>query len=110
MIVLPIKPLSVNEAWQGKRYKTRKYKQYTRDVSLILPKSITIPKGKLGIRLHFYFSNKASDWDNPIKPLQDIICSNYGIDDRHIYLAIVEKFIVPKGEDRIEFEIFEYLK
>lgn len=108
MHTLNIKPMSVNEAWQGKRYKTAKYKKYTKDVSILLPREITIPKGKLGIRLHFFFSNSASDWDNPIKPLQDIICANYGIDDRHIYLAIVEKFIVKKGEERIDFELFQY--
>jgi Holliday junction resolvase RusA-like endonuclease len=108
MHTLNIKPLSVNDAWKGRRFKSDKYKQYAKDVRLLLPKQITIPKGELGIRFHFYFSNKASDWDNPIKPLQDVICACYGIDDRHIYLAIIEKFIVKKGQEKIEFEIFEY--
>lgn len=108
MITIPIKPLSVNEAWKGRRFKTDKYKRYSRDVSLLLPKSLEIPKGKLAITFRFYFSNSNCDWDNPIKPIQDIICSNYGIDDRHIYLAIIEKFVVKKGQERIEFEIYEY--
>ena len=100
--------MSVNDAWKGKRFKTNTYKRYCKDVSMLLPNKMEIPKGKLGIRIHFYFSRSTSDWDNPIKPFQDILCSNYGIDDRHIYLAIVEKFIVPKGKEKIEFELFEY--
>lgn len=108
MLVIPIKPLSVNEAWQGKRYKTSKYKKYCKDVALMLPNNIELPKGKFGIRFHFYFSSARSDWDNPIKTTQDAICSTYGLDDANIYLGIVEKFIVEKGQERIEFEIFEY--
>ena len=54
LVVIPLKPLSVNEAWQGKRYKTKKYKQYCKDIAMLLPKGIAIPKGKFGIRLHFY--------------------------------------------------------
>ena len=108
MINIPIKPLSVNEAWQGKRFKTPKYKKYCKDISLVLPKTIELPSGKFGIRFHFYFSSKRSDWDNPIKTTQDAICANYGLDDANIYLGIVEKFIVAKGDERIEFEIFEY--
>lgn len=108
MLVLPIKPLSVNEAWQGKRYKTDKYKKYCRDIKMLLPNNIELPKGKFGIRFHFYFSNKRSDWDNPIKTTQDAICAAYGLNDDNMYLGIVEKFICPKGEERTEFEIFEY--
>lgn len=56
----------------------------------------------------FHFSNKASDWDNPVKQLQDIVCKYYGVDDKHIYMGIVEKCITKKGMDRIEFEFLEY--
>jgi len=108
LVVIPLKPLSVNEAWQGKRYKTKAYKQYCKDVAMLLPKGIAIPKGKFGIRFHFYFSSPRSDWDNPIKTTQDAICHTYGLDDANIYLGIVEKFLVEKGQERIEFELFEY--
>ena len=108
MITLNIKPLSVNQAWQGRRFKTPKYKKYAEDVTKLLPAKIDIPDGLLVVRYDFYFSNKASDWDNPIKPIQDIICAKYGINDNRIYKAIIEKHIVTKGEDRIEFEFGEY--
>jgi len=41
MIRLNIKPLSVNQAWQGRRFKTHKYHVFERAVLLMLP-NITI--------------------------------------------------------------------
>lgn len=104
-----IKPLSVNQAWQGRRFKTPKYKKYESDTLMILPK-IKIPEGKLEIHYKFYFSSKLSDIDNPVKPFQDILCKKYGIDDRDIYRMSIEKHIVKKGCDCIEFEIMEFLE
>jgi hypothetical protein len=43
MELIQIKPLSVNEAWQGKRFKTIKYKQWIEN-SIIQLKSNTIPE------------------------------------------------------------------
>ena len=103
-----IKPLSVNQAWQGRRFKTDKYKAYCNQVPLLLPRDPGITPGKLILVLRLYFSSVKSDWDNPIKPLQDIICKHYGIDDKKIYMAIVEKTIVKRREDRVEFEFYPY--
>ena len=38
MIKIEIKPLSVNDAWQGTRYKTTKYKAFQKELLLKLPK------------------------------------------------------------------------
>ena len=108
---IPIKPLSVNEAWKGRRYKTKKYKNYIKAVGLLLPNNYKIPtKGKLSISFIFYFSNIASDYDNPIKPLQDIICDYYGINDNRFYEGHQIKVIVPKGQERTEFNIKPYIE
>jgi hypothetical protein len=69
---IDIKPLSVNDAWKGKRYKTDVYKQYSRDLTYLLPRNYTLPPPPYEIRLKWGFSSKLSDWDNPIKPTQDI--------------------------------------
>lgn len=66
---LNIKPMSVNEAWQGKRFKTRKYKQYEKACLFVLPKKIDIPDGPLKVSLVFGFSSKLSDADNPSQML-----------------------------------------
>lgn len=106
-LVIPCKPMSVNTAWQGKRYKSPSYKAYCKEVPLYLPKHITIPRGEMIICFDFYFSSRRSDYDNPIKPLQDIICNAYGLEDNNFYHAMQRKYIVPKGEERAEFRIHE---
>lgn len=101
---IKIKPLSVNDAWRGKRFKTPQYKTYEKVLGFMLPK-LEIPEGKLKIELTFGFSSKASDWDNPIKPIQDILQKKYGFNDNRIYEAVVKKEIVKKGKEFIEFNI-----
>jgi len=98
------KPLSINEAWQGKRFKTSKYKRYERDLLLQLPKKITIPK-MISIHFHFGFSNKLSDIDNPVKPLLDILQKKYGFNDSQVYELQVTKTITEKGKDFIRIWI-----
>jgi hypothetical protein len=46
---LLIKPMSVNEAWRGKRFKTDAYKYYEFECSMVLPGNIEIPDGPLEI-------------------------------------------------------------
>ena len=103
---IDIKPMSVNEAWQGRRFKTPKYKSYERDVLKLL-RPMNIPEGDLVIDLEWGVSNMTSDWDNPIKPFQDILQKKYGFDDKHIVEARVKKVKVKKGSEYIEFQIKE---
>jgi len=105
MITLKIKPLSVNEAWQGKRYKTNKYKKYIEDMLEILP-DMKVENTKLQLNIEFGFSSKASDIDNCVKGLADCLVKKYGVDDRNIYRLEVDKVIVKKGEEYIKFKIF----
>ena len=101
-----IKPLSVNEVWQGRRFKTPIYKKYENELLFMLPK-IKIPEGKLELTIVFGFSSSASDWDNPIKPFQDILQKRYSFNDSRVYKATIIKEIVKKGQEFIEFEIYE---
>lgn len=104
MITTNIKPLSVNHAWQGKRYKTPAYRKYESDLLYILPK-IEIPKGRLELNIIFRFSTVAADWDNPIKPFVDVLQAKYGFNDKSIYRATVTKELVKKGEEQILWEL-----
>lgn len=103
-VTIDQKPLSVNQAWQGRRYKTKLYQQYERQVLKALP-SMPTPKGNLSVNLAFKFSNKKSDIDNPIKPILDILQKRYKFNDDQVYRLTVEKIIVPKGQENITFEI-----
>lgn len=94
-----IKLLSVNEAWQGRRFKTKNYDAYQKTLLYTLPnEEINIIKSYYIIFI-FNFSNKLSDWDNPIKPLQDILQKKYGFNDRDVHIALVFKNIVPKKDE-----------
>ena len=88
--------MSVNEAWQGKRFKTKKYKQYEKEVLLILPK-IKVPEGNLELSIKFGLSSKSADIDNPVKCFVDCLQKKYGFNDRHIYKMNLEKEDVKKA-------------
>jgi hypothetical protein len=99
------KPLSVNKCWQGQRFKTRDYKKYEKLLLQVLPKIKKMPKSPYFIVFEFGVSSKLADWDNPVKPLQDIIQKKYGFDDRDILTAKVDKKITKKNQEYFKFII-----
>jgi len=102
---LNIKPLSVNQAFQGRRFKTQAYKTYEQAVLLSLPK-IIVPDGFLVLRLEFGHSNKLSDIDNGIKPFLDCLQKKYGFNDNKVKLLIVAvNNDVKKGDEYTKFAI-----
>lgn len=100
-----IKPLTVNQAFQGKRYDTLKYKDWKSNIGFLLPKRIDIPAGDLAISVNFGLSTRASDLDNCLKPFLDALTKKYGINDNRYYSIKATKEIVSKGKEFIEFEI-----
>jgi len=101
---LNIKPLSVNECWKGKRFKTKEYLQYEKYLLLMLPK-IKMPPPPYKLNIEFGFSNMASDIDNPVKPFQDILQKKYGINDKNIIELSINKIKTEKGKEFIKFSI-----
>lgn len=101
-----IKPLSVNECFQGRRFKTKKYLAYEKEALLKL-KQVEVGKGRLSLSLLVGLSSKNSDLDNILKPWIDILQKKLCFNDRQIYRLEVTKEIVPKGQEFIEFEITE---
>lgn len=102
------KPLSVNQVWKGKRYKTDEYKRFEKMIMLMLPKKIDLPLPPYELHLNWGFSSSLSDWDNPIKPFQDILQKKYKFNDKLIKRGIVTVFDVPKGKEFIEFELLHF--
>lgn len=101
-----IKPLSVNEAWQGRKFKSPKYKLYEQELLYALPMTDinwdTLP---LEVSLVVGLSNMASDVDNVVKPFIDVLQKKYKFNDKYIFRLIVEKKLVVKGAEFIEFYI-----
>lgn len=105
---IDIKPLSVNDAWKGRRFKTDAYKAYERSVLLLLPKKADIPDGKIAIELTWGLSSKSGDIDNPIKCFVDCLQKKYDFNDNRIYDMHIKKVDVKKGDEFIEFSISPY--
>jgi Holliday junction resolvase RusA-like endonuclease len=106
-IVKKIKPLSVNQCWQGKRFKTQIYKNYESELLYTLPAQI-LPSPPYEIFIEIGFSNKASDLDNVMKPLLDILQKKYGFNDKEIYKMDLTKLLVPKGEEYFKIKMQHY--
>lgn len=105
MIKIPIKPLSTNQAWQGRRFKTKTYKDYERTLLILLRKlKPEIPEGpvafdlRVGVSRHF-------DGDNAIKQLLDV-CQKYcdHFDDVNVFDYHVRKVLVDKGNEYLAFK------
>jgi Holliday junction resolvase RusA-like endonuclease len=101
-----IKPLSVNKAWQGKKFKTKDYIEYEKEVMAKLT-YVNMSEVKQPIELSIIvgLSNMASDVDNVVKPFLDILQKKYGFNDKYVFRLIVEKLLVTKGAEFIEFYI-----
>jgi len=103
-MIVHIKPLSVNQCWQGKRFKTPKYKAYEKELLYRLS-AMDIPEGKLKVSLVFGLSSKLADIDNPVKAFIDVLQKKYDFNDRDIYEMELKKIDVKKGKEFIEFKI-----
>lgn len=109
-INLPIKPISVNEAWNVRgfrKFKSAKYNAYQKEVFSLLENTEWPFKEEDALHaiINTYFSNRASDLDNALKPLFDTLSTHYGWNDNKIYTIIDQKIIVPKGKERTHVTI-----
>lgn len=102
-IEIHVKPLSVNRVWMGRRFKTKDYKDYEILVTSLLPADFIIPEGLLEVYYEFGMASVASDWDNPVKPFQDVLQKKYEFNDSRIVRATVHKVKVDKGDEYIRF-------
>lgn len=102
---IEIKPLSVNEGYQGRRYKTRSLIRWQIALKWLLPAKFKLPEPPYEIYIRFGFSSKASDWDNGIKHFVDALADKYRFNDKLIRRAVIETEIVKKGQEYIEWEL-----
>ena len=105
MVKIDIKPLSVNECWRGRRQKTVKYLRYQNEMLFLLPNKLVLPDPPFKVSYEFGFSSRASDLDNPVKPLQDILSKKYKFDDKLIHEIHIIKTKVSKGKEYLKFKI-----
>lgn len=106
-VEVPIKAMSINQAWQGRRFATKGYKDYTNTFLMLLPKKETI-NGLVIVHIIFYLKSPLKcDIDNMIKPCLDIIVKKeYIQDDRYICNLMVNK--IKSNKDKIRIYIQDY--
>lgn len=104
MIEVKIKPMSANESYKGRKFKTDKYKFYTRVLLACLP-DIDLPDPPYFLKIEVGLSSMAGDADNPVKPFQDIIQQRYGFNDNKIGLVASRRIKTKKKEEFIRFEL-----
>lgn len=72
-ISICVQPMTVNQCWQGRRYRSKKYDAYEKEVLYSLPRHATIQGD---VMIEYLFGTPyalQSDVDNFIKPITDIL-------------------------------------
>jgi len=103
---IPIKPISINACYQGRRYRTNAFKKWQELVWHYLPKKEVLKRdGHLGIIIYLYLKSLwKSDIDNFCKPIIDcMVKKRYLLDDRYITYLEVHKF--KSEEEGFKFSI-----
>lgn len=105
MVKINIKPLSINEAYKGRRFRAPQYDTYIRKLTYLLPNNLKVPETNIKLFVELGYSSNASDIDNGLKPLIDILQKKYNFNDKNITELNVRKIKVLKGSKHIIFEI-----
>ena len=101
---IAIKPLSVNQAYKGRRFSTKKHKKYVKDVLSLLPQG-EINSDFYQLEITFGFSSSNADIDNPLKVFQDCLQKKYDFNDRLIKRCVIDVEKVKKGKEFIKFKL-----
>lgn len=96
--------MSINQAFQGRRFKTPAYKAFRERCQWLL-KDVDIPDGDLWLKIEFGVSNMAFDVDNGLKPFIDALQDKYGFNDNKITALTATKVKTAKGSEFIDFKI-----
>ncbi len=103
-----LKPVSINRAYRGgRRFKTKDYIQFEKDMLLLLSGKIQKFPGNYAISFKFYLKNAlACDLSNFVKTTEDcIVKAGIVNDDRFCWRMVVEKY--KSEQEFFEFEIIE---
>ena len=109
-LYIPIKPLSTNKMYSGRKRRSIYYKQFSREVTKYLENVYDLRNlalaGKLRLKLEVGVSSPLMDASNCIKAIEDVLVKYCGTwDDRQIFSLNVEKYLVPKGAEYMKISI-----
>jgi len=101
---ISIKPLSINQAFQGRRFRTPKYLAYEKEALLKL-KPYKLPNAPYLLIIEFGVSSSLADLDNFLKMWIDIMQKKYMFNDKLINQIHATKVKVDKGKEYIDFQL-----
>lgn len=104
---IDFKPISVNAAYTGERYKTDLYRAFKKAVTLMI-RPDKLPEPPFKITMIFGQSNMGADFDNPVKAFIDVLAAKLKFNDKLIYKADIEKVATEKGKEFIMYKIEHY--
>lgn len=99
---IPIKAISTNKLYGGKKVRSWFYKKYRKEIFEYLGANYPDPVclgGNLTLEMEVGFSSPLSDASNSIKGVEDCISEFYAFNDRQIVSIKVDKYLVNKGEE-----------
>lgn len=104
-ITIPIKPISANECWKGRKFKTKKYDMWREETLwLVKAQSKSNAIKDCSIDFKFYLNSPAMDLDNMLKPIIDTLqFAGIILNDRYITKITAEK--IKSKEEKIEITI-----
>jgi Holliday junction resolvase RusA-like endonuclease len=107
MVIVNVKPIGINQQYQGRKWLSPVGKKFKESSSLLI-KKVNVPEGLLSVKLIFGFSNKAQDIDGAVKSCLDILGKRLNFDDNRVYELHIRKTIVPKGKEFWGWEIEQF--
>ena len=109
MFQINTKPLSQNQAWKGKVYKSKAYKDYEQIIKVHLM-TFKLPRIRPNTPFYLFLefgTPRYQDCSNSIKLAEDIICRHLGVNDNYVMAIFSRKVITKKQDSYIRFNIFE---
>ena len=106
---ISIKPYSVNELINPKKHTRQQYRLYLAKIISMMPRLYVSKTKRVSLFIRFAFATELSDIDNPLKGFIDGLQAKYGFNDKLVYWLTVEKVVVGRGNEYIEFAIKQKL-
>jgi len=106
---IPIRPLTANRGWYGRRFKSKEYKQFEKDIAMLVKRPSESLTGPLSVTIEAYFKNyKLSDIDNIAKVQIDVLQSmGFFKNDNQIQELHLYKYPCANKQERTKITIAE---
>lgn len=106
-VFLPVKPLSTNDMWMGRKRRSFEYQKFRRQMFKALKEYSNLHsiKGNMVLIAEVGLSSAAADLSNTVKAMEDVLMEYFKLDDKHTVDIHLRKFLVYRGDEFIKVKI-----